>query len=133
MINIQTYQKRLVEAVKEAKELRGFKTYDKCCIAFNDRYHSDIEKGLVKPLNKDFLYRVLSKKKSEIKFSISNPRFVKLCEFLGVDMKETQISHKISEVAFMVDELVKEKPELEKEIFSVIKSIRNLSKGVKVS
>lgn len=133
MKNMQIDQKRLVEAVKEAKEVRGLNTYEKCCEAFNRHYKVDIDRGLVKSLNKDFLYRVLSKKKSEMKFSISNPRFVKLCEFLGVDMHETQTLHQISKAAFMVDELVKEKPELEKQIYSVVKSIANLSKGVIVS
>lgn len=133
MFNEQNFKELLIKKIKEveiAKELRGYKTYEQCCNAFNEYYEYDISKGLFKELNKDFLFRVFSSTHEEIKFSLSNPRFVKLCEFLKVDMNATQASLQISEAALMVDELIRQKPELEKQIYSVIKSITNLSKGV---
>lgn len=130
MFNEQNLKELLIKQVKEAKELRGYKTYEQCCEAFNKRYESDINKGLFKQLNKDFLFRVFSSRHEEKKFSLSNLRFAKLCEFLKVDLNATQTSLQISEAALMVDELIRQKPELEKQIYSVIKSITNLSKGV---
>lgn len=130
MVNEQNFKELLIKKVKEAKESRGYKTYEHCCEAFNKRYESDINKGLFKQLNKDFLFRVFSTKNKKMKFSLSNLRFAKLCEFLQVDMNATQTSLQISEAALMVDELIRQKPELEKQIYSVIKSITNLSKGV---
>lgn len=117
----------ILKKVKEAKDFRGYQTYKECCDAFNKEYQKDIEKGLVKSLNKDFLYRTFSGK---TKFTLSNHRFAKFCEFLKVDTHETHTPLNISKAALMVDELIRQKPELEKQIHSVVRSITNLSKGV---
>lgn len=122
-------EQTILTRVKKAKELRGYKTYKECCEAFNKYYKRDIDNGLVKSLNKDFLFRVFTGK---VKFLLSNHRFAKICEFLKVDIDENTTPIKISKAAYMVDELIKQKPELEKQIYSVIQSITNLSKGVNI-
>lgn len=133
MLDEQSYKNLLVEKVKRAKSLRGYKTYDECCKEFNRRYKFDIENGLIKELNKDFLSRVFAYKHGNKNFSISNPRFAKLCEFLNVDMHDTHQQTSISKAALLVDELIKQKPELENQIYFVVESITNLSKGVTAS
>lgn len=128
MIDEKYSEDIVIEKVKNAKELMGYRTNKQLIEAFNKEFKLDIEKKLVKSLNKDFLFRLFSKK---IKSPLSNKRFAKICEFLKIDIEETRIDIKFSKAAYMVDELIKEKPELENQIYSVIKSITNLSKGVR--
>ncbi|MPQ77161.1 hypothetical protein [Hydrogenovibrio sp. JE_KL2] len=126
MSSAKKYRNEIVRRIKVAKDSKGFNTYEKLCIAFNKQYKQEIDNGLVKPLNKDFVFRVLTTET----FSLNNLRFAKLCEFLAV---ETHIQHQpsdISHAALLVDELVKQHPELSQQIDSVIESIANLSKGV---
>ena len=50
-----------------------------CCEAFNSAYSSEIEANAIKPLNKDFLSRVIRNE-----FKVITPRISKLCEFLDI-------------------------------------------------
>lgn len=122
-------QEIILDKIKEAKIQRGYKTNKKLCEAFNRHFRTDIDNGLVKSLNKDFLFRMFS---GQVKFLLSSHRFAKICEFLKISIDETHTPLKISKAAYMVDELIKQKPELEKQIYSVVQSITNLSQGIKV-
>lgn len=119
----------IIDKVKEAQKRRGFKSNKEFYNAFNKAYQHDIDNGFVKSLDKDFIYRVFSGKMKHPQF---NSRFAKICEFLKVNIAEFNTSSEISQAAFMVDELIRQKPELEKQIYSVIQSITNLSKGVRI-
>ena len=55
-------------------------TLEECCNDFNIKYSDEIEAGITKPLNKDFLSRV----KREA-FRVYSPRISKLCEFLEIE------------------------------------------------
>lgn len=120
------HKQMLTKQVEEVRISRGYRTYEQCCLAFNKFYEADIEKGSVKSLNKDFLYRVFNKQN----FSISNPRFLKLCEFLKFKIDVVEVPIKISNAALMIDELLKQRPELEEQVNTVIKSIVMISKRV---
>ena len=109
--------------VKKALSDRGFRTHKDCYEAFNDFYSKDINKGLVTELNKDFISRFFNSEK----FSLSNQRFVKFCEFLKIDMEITHIPQTISKTALRIDELLKQRPDLEKHINSVVTSMTEIS------
>jgi hypothetical protein len=102
---------------------RGFRTYKDCYEAFNDYYSEDIDKGLVAELNKDFISRFFNSEK----FSLSNQRFAKFCEFLKIDMGITHTPQTISKTALRIDELLKQRPDLEKHINSVVTSMTEIS------
>jgi len=119
----EQYLEEIRTRVQKALSDRGFRTHKDFYEAFNDYYSEDINKGLVTELNKDFISRFFNSEK----FSLSNPRFAKLCEFLKIDIDIKNTTQTISKTALRIDELLKQRPDLEKHINSVVISMTEIS------
>lgn len=102
-------------------------TYDECSKAFNIEFGKDIKAERIKPLNKDLLYRI---KKNN--YSLASTRVAKLCDFLNIDELKKVSDTYLEKEAYMVNDLIKEKPELKPQINSLIQNIINLTKGMPI-
>ena len=71
----------LVKSAISAKKM----SLEECCKAFNNRYSEEIDSGLVRNLNKDFLSRV-----TRNDFKVCSRRILKLCEFLQIKAPDKQ-------------------------------------------
>lgn len=114
-------KKEIRDRIFNAMKQRGF-TYEQCCQSFNSLHKEDINKHGLRQMNKDLLYRI--KKEN---FSPSNIRIVKLCEFLHIDVVNMRNTFDLSKEALRVDELVKERPYLQKEIGCFIDNLIDIT------
>jgi len=71
--------KELSKLVKTALDDKCL-SLESCCTLFNNKHLDQIEKGEIKPLNKDFLSRV-----TRNNFKVCSNRISKLCEFLKIE------------------------------------------------
>lgn len=94
-----------------------------CCDKFNKLHGEDIKAGRLEKMNKDFVQRIRSNN-----FSVVNERVGALCEFLGIDLEESE-----REVCVLKDEMkiveqaVLKNPRVEHKVKDLLRNIADIA------
>ncbi|EOQ73996.1 MULTISPECIES: hypothetical protein [Acinetobacter calcoaceticus/baumannii complex] len=92
------------------------------CNKFNLLKKDEINLGLVKPLNKDFLLRI---KNSD--FKVVNRRVLDLCEFLKIGVNQKILSRTSMTAEFQnLERIALEHPSLEQKLKSLLAEVNDL-------
>jgi len=92
------------------------------CNTFNLLKKDEINLGLVKPLNKDFLLRI---KNSD--FKVVNRRVLDLCEFLKIGVNQKILSRTSMTAEFQnLERIALEHPSLEQKLKSLLAEVNDL-------
>lgn len=92
------------------------------CNTFNLLKKNEINLGLVKPLNKDFLLRI---KNSD--FKVVNRRVLDLCEFLKIGVNQKILSRTSMTAEFQnLERIALEHPSLEQKLKSLLAEVNDL-------
>jgi hypothetical protein len=92
------------------------------CNRFNLLKKDEINLGLVKPLNKDFLLRI---KNSD--FKVVNRRVLDLCEFLKIGVNQKILSRTSMTAEFQnLERIALEHPSLEQKLKSLLAEVNDL-------
>lgn len=92
------------------------------CNRFNLLNKNEIDLGLVKPLNKDFLLRI---KNSD--FKVVNRRVLDLCDFLKIGVNQKILSRTSMTAEFQnLERIALEHPSLEQKLKSLLAEVNDL-------
>ncbi|MHC3137907.1 hypothetical protein ACWPO0_19135 [Acinetobacter nosocomialis] len=92
------------------------------CNRFNLLNKNEIDLGLVKPLNKDFLLRI---KNSD--FKVVNRRVLDLCDFLKIGINQKILSRTSMTAEFQnLERIALEHPSLEQKLKSLLAEVNDL-------
>jgi hypothetical protein len=99
-------------------------TLRECVALYNQCYAKDIFNGKKTPLNKDFIQRLRSGK-----CKIVSTRVLGLCTFLDVNPYADELPGSVTREIRSLENLIRQRPELEKHLVNLIKSLGNLAKS----
>ncbi|MCU4423201.1 hypothetical protein [Acinetobacter sp. WU_MDCI_Abxb74] len=107
--------------VKSYLDREGISLRD-VCNKFNLLKKNEINLGLVKPLNKDFLLRI---KNSD--FKVVNRRVLDLCDFLKIGVNQKILSRTSMTAEFQnLERIALEHPSLEQKLKSLLAEVNDL-------
>lgn len=122
MKHYRTYT-QIADDVNDALKRRKL-TLRECVSLYNQAYEKDISAGKKTPLNKDFIQRLRSGK-----CKVVSLRVLQLCSFLDIDPYERVLSGAVTRELEYLENLIQQKPELEKHLVSLVRGLGELAKS----